>query len=110
MSANESLGRAQELAERLRAKLDGLEQLADAGDVDAALCELGQLVDVARKVLGRAGRGERARQGEHQHFPAAEYLAGVERLHAIFHGVQDRLGDLVADRNRHWGYILGVGK
>ena len=29
MSANESLGRAQELAERLRAKLDGLEQLAE---------------------------------------------------------------------------------
>ena len=43
MSANESLARAQELAERLRAKLDGLERLAEAGDVDAAVDDLAEI-------------------------------------------------------------------
>ena len=50
MSANESLGRAQELAERLRAKLDNLEQLADAGDVDAAVDDLAEIAELAKQI------------------------------------------------------------
>ena len=49
MSANESLGRAQELAERLRAKLDGLERLAEAGDVDAAVDDLAEIAELAKQ-------------------------------------------------------------
>ena len=50
MSANESLGRAQELAERLRAKLDGLERLAEAGDVDAAVDDLAEIAELAKQI------------------------------------------------------------
>jgi hypothetical protein len=58
MSANESLGRAQELAERLRAKLDNLEQLADAGDVDAAVDDLAEIAaDRGRAAAGTRERG-----------------------------------------------------
>ena len=50
MSANESLGRAQELAERLRAKLDGLEQLAESGDIDAAVDDLTEIAEIAKEI------------------------------------------------------------
>ena len=50
MSANESLGRAQELAERLRSKLDGLERLAEAGDVDAAVDDLAEISELAKQI------------------------------------------------------------
>ena len=50
MSANESLGRAQELAERMRAKLDGLEQLAEAGDVDSAVDDLAEIAELAKQI------------------------------------------------------------
>ena len=50
MSANESLGRAQELAERLRSKLDGLERLAEAGDVDAAVDDLAEIAELAKQI------------------------------------------------------------
>ena len=50
MSANESLGRWQELAERLRAKLDELEQLAEAGDVDAAVDDLAEIAELAKQI------------------------------------------------------------
>ena len=56
MSANESLGRAQELAERLRAKLDGLEQLAEAGDVDAAVDELAEIAELAKQIEAEVQR------------------------------------------------------
>ena len=56
MSANESLGRAQELAERLRAKLDGLERLADAGDVDAAVDELTEIAELAKEIEAEVQR------------------------------------------------------
>lgn len=56
MSANESLGRAQELAERLRAKLDNLEQLADAGDVDAAVDDLAEIADLAKQIEAEVQR------------------------------------------------------
>ena len=50
MSANESLGRAQELAERLRARLDSLERLAGAGDVDAAVDDLAEIAELAKQI------------------------------------------------------------
>ena len=56
MSANESLGRAQELAERLRAKLDGLERLAEAGDVDAAVDELAEIAELAKQIEAEVQR------------------------------------------------------
>ena len=56
MSANESLGRAQELAERLRAKLDGLEQLAEAGDVDAAVEDLAEIAELAKQIEAEVQR------------------------------------------------------
>ena len=54
MSANESLGRAQELAERLRSKLDGLERLAEAGDVDAAVDDLAEIAKEIEAEIQRA--------------------------------------------------------
>ena len=56
MSANESLGRAQELAERLRAKLDGLERLAEAGDVDAAVDDLAEIAELAKQIEAEVRR------------------------------------------------------
>ena len=56
MSANESLGKAQELAERLRAKLDGLERLAEAGDVDAAVDDLAEIAELAKQIEAEVQR------------------------------------------------------
>jgi predicted translin family RNA/ssDNA-binding protein len=56
MSANDSLGRAQELAERMRAKLDGLEQLAEAGDVDSAVDDLAEIADLAKQIEAEVQR------------------------------------------------------
>ena len=56
MSANESLGRAQELAERLRAKLDALERLAEAGDVDAAVDDLAEIAELAKQIEAEVQR------------------------------------------------------
>ena len=56
MSANESLGRAQELAERLRAKLEGLERLAEAGDVDAAVDDLAEIAELAKQIEAEVQR------------------------------------------------------
>jgi predicted translin family RNA/ssDNA-binding protein len=56
MSANESLSRAQELAERMRAKLDGLEQLAEAGDVDAAVEDLAEIAELAKQIEAEVQR------------------------------------------------------
>ena len=56
VSANESLGRAQELAERLRAKLDALERLAEAGDVDAAVDDLAEIAELAKQIEAEVQR------------------------------------------------------
>ena len=50
MSANESLGRAQELSERLRVKRDGLDRLAEQGDVDAAVDDLAEIAEIAKEI------------------------------------------------------------
>jgi predicted translin family RNA/ssDNA-binding protein len=54
--ANDSLGRAQELAERMRAKLDGLEQLAEAGDVDSAVDDLAEIAELAKQIEAEVQR------------------------------------------------------
>ena len=60
MSANESLQRAEELLERLRAKVDGLERLAgEGGDVDAAVGELAEVAEIAKELEAEV---QRARQ------------------------------------------------
>jgi predicted translin family RNA/ssDNA-binding protein len=56
MSANESLGRAQELAERLRSRLDSLERLAEAGDVDAAVDDLAEIAELAKQIEAEVQR------------------------------------------------------
>ena len=49
MSENEHLQRAEELLERLRAKIDGLEQLAAGeSDVDAAVDDLAEIAEEAQ--------------------------------------------------------------
>ncbi len=50
MSTNESLARAEELLERLRAKTDDLERLAQAGEVDAAVDELAEIAEIAKEI------------------------------------------------------------
>jgi hypothetical protein len=59
MSANESLGRAQELSERLRVKLDGLEQLAESGDIDAAVDDLTEIAEIAKQIEAEIQRARR---------------------------------------------------
>jgi predicted translin family RNA/ssDNA-binding protein len=50
VSAAESLQRAEELLERLRGKLDGLERLAGEGDVDAAVDDLAEVAEIAKEL------------------------------------------------------------
>jgi predicted translin family RNA/ssDNA-binding protein len=50
VSATESLQRAEELLERLRVKLEELEQLAGAGDVDAAVDDLTEIAEIAKEI------------------------------------------------------------
>jgi hypothetical protein len=50
MSANESLGRAQELIERLRVKLDELDELAETGDDAAAVDDLAEIAELAKQI------------------------------------------------------------
>jgi predicted translin family RNA/ssDNA-binding protein len=56
VSANESLGRAQELAERLRSKLESLDRLAEAGDVDAAVDDLAEIAELAKQIEAEVQR------------------------------------------------------
>jgi predicted translin family RNA/ssDNA-binding protein len=50
VSTNDELGRAEELLERLRTKTEGLERLAAAGDVDAAVDELTDIAEIAKEI------------------------------------------------------------
>ena len=56
MSANESLGRAQELSERMRAKVDALEQRAEAGDIDGAVEDLAEIAEIAKQIEAEVQR------------------------------------------------------
>ena len=50
MSADESLGKAEELLERLRSRVDGLERLAESGDAEAAVDELADIAEIAKQI------------------------------------------------------------
>ena len=56
MSANESLGRAQELSERMRAKVDALERRAEAGDIDGAVDDLAEIAEIAKQIEAEVQR------------------------------------------------------
>jgi len=56
VSANESLGRAQELSERMRAKVDALEQRAEAGDIDGAVEDLAEIAEIAKQIEAEVQR------------------------------------------------------
>lgn len=50
MSSDESLGKAEELLERLRTRVDGLEKLAESGDVEKAVDELADIAEIAKQI------------------------------------------------------------
>ena len=55
MSSAESLQRAEELLERLRGKLDELERLAAAEDVDGAVDDLAEIAEIAKEIEAELG-------------------------------------------------------
>src|SRR5207253_10315042 len=75
----------------------------DAGDrVDALGLDLGRLVDIARQVALRAGRGEGARHREQHHLLAAEELVSTDVLGAFRGYIFERpSGYLVANLDGH---------
>jgi len=56
VSANENLGRVQELSERMRVKVDALEQRADAGDYDGAVDDLAEIAEIAKQIEAEVQR------------------------------------------------------
>ncbi len=50
MSGDAALGKAEELLERLRSRVDGLERLAESGDVEAAVDELADIAELAKQI------------------------------------------------------------
>ncbi len=56
-----SLQRAEELLERLRLKIDRLEQLAgDGGDVDEAVDDLAEVAEIAKEIEAEVQRARQA--------------------------------------------------
>lgn len=59
--SNESLQRAEELLERLRVRVDGLETVAQGeGDVDAALDSLTEIAEIAKEIEAEIQRARQA--------------------------------------------------
>jgi hypothetical protein len=59
--SNESLQRAEELLERLRVRVDGLEAAAqEGGDVDAALDSLTEIAEIAKEIEAEIQRARQA--------------------------------------------------
>ena len=55
-SADEALGKAEELLERLKATREELERLAQAEDAEAAVDVLAELADLAKEVETELGK------------------------------------------------------
>ena len=49
-ASSESLGRAQELLERLHTKLADLERAAETGETDGAVDDLTQIAEIAKEI------------------------------------------------------------
>jgi hypothetical protein len=58
--SNESLGRAQELLERLQAKLADLERAAESGETDGAVDDLTQIAEIAKEIETEVQRARQA--------------------------------------------------
>jgi F0F1-type ATP synthase membrane subunit b/b' len=56
VSTHESLQRAEELLERMRAKLEELERLAETGDADAAVDDLTEIAEIAKEIEAEVTR------------------------------------------------------
>jgi hypothetical protein len=63
LSAEESLGRAEELLARLEAARGELQRATEADDVDAAIEVLTELADLARQVEEELARARREAEG-----------------------------------------------
>ena len=59
-ASNEALGRAQELLERLQAKLADLERAAEAGETDGAVDDLSQIAEIAKEIETEVQRARQA--------------------------------------------------
>jgi uncharacterized protein YqfA (UPF0365 family) len=60
-AANESLQRAEELLERLRVRVEGLESASQAGgDVDAAVDGLVEIAEIAKEIEAEIQRARQA--------------------------------------------------
>jgi hypothetical protein len=59
-TSNESLGRAQELLERLQAKLGDLERAAETGETDGAVDDLTQIAEIAKEIEAEVQRARQA--------------------------------------------------
>ena len=59
--SNESLQRAEELLERLRVRVEGLEAAAEPdGDIDAALDSLAEIAEIAKEIEAEIQRARQA--------------------------------------------------
>lgn len=59
-ASSESLGRAQELLERLQAKLADLERAAETGETDGAVDDLTQIAEIAKEIEAEVQRARQA--------------------------------------------------
>jgi hypothetical protein len=59
-TSTESLGRAQELLERLQAKLADLERAAESGETDGAVDDLAQIAEIAKEIESEVQRARQA--------------------------------------------------
>jgi hypothetical protein len=59
-ASSESLGRAQELLERLQAKLLDLERAAETGETDGAVDDLTQIAEIAKQIEAEVQRARQA--------------------------------------------------
>ena len=65
-TADEALGRAEELLERLKATRDELERLALAEDAESAVEVLTELADLAKEVEAELGKARSRAEGAAQ--------------------------------------------